>query len=206
MRALTRMAGSDTLPRPRRDDVTLVIDALRCALTAEELVAFAEGVEPARMLVAYRMVDEQRRHSVNAWRRIARSPHLVARGDTPALAARLLPVPIARLRETAETNPSGLPAAVARAVAQIADVAQRAKRLEQQMLLDPQQAESHGLLLYNPIDGGAWDLPYFLPPRVGTLSPARLADLLGERQADTAITPDFEETTDPPERRPSRRS
>ena len=45
---------------------------------------------------------------------------------------------------------------------------------------DIDRARELGTLLYDVYGQGAWSLPTFLPPRVGTLVPLRLGALLGD--------------------------
>jgi len=44
----------------------------------------------------------------------------------------------------------------------------------------PDAARELGTLLYDVYGNGAWSLPTYLPPRVGTLVPLRIAALLGD--------------------------
>ena len=59
----------------------------------------------------------------------------------------------------------------------------RVQMLERRLaesLGDPHRSREIGTLLYDVRGQGAWSLPTYLPPRVGTLVPLRLAALLGD--------------------------
>jgi hypothetical protein len=167
-----------------RSDITAVLNALRCGLTVDELLDRAPGLAPGRLLDAYHMLDTERAESEHAWHEIVAVPNLetfVRRG--PA-AARLLPAAITGLRSVAELHLPSLADAVAELAERVAAAQERVRRLEDALdrLIPPSpRGVELGRQLYDPISGGATSHADYLPTRVGTLVPTRVAALLGER-------------------------
>lgn len=194
--ALRDAAGPDLPDAALRDDMTLVLNALRCGLDLLEVEHFAPGVAPGRLLAAYLVLDRERVDAVRAWNAVVRDP-----AQLPHLAEsaqRILPHAIARaLAAYNDDLPLDVVAAlVADYAAEVHQVQREALRIEREMVAAPDEetAATIGLRLYNPLGTYLWDHPAYLATRVGTLSPTRVADLLGERQ-DSAVSPD---DVDPP--------
>ncbi len=165
-----------------RNDVTWLVSALRAGADPDTVVRTAPGVAPGRMLAAYRELESRRARSEAAWDRVRANPTagtLEADGDQ---AARLLPVPVTRLR----TGLSGdvdrvlehLLVEVGRSRDVADDIAARAETLSG----GPAEVQLLGRQLWSPSAGCMYNDPYFLPRRVGELSPVRVSDLLGVRR------------------------
>lgn len=193
--------------RPKRDDLTMLLSALRCGTDAPLLLEHAPGVDPAALLSCYRWVDGLRRRSVEAWEAIERSPNMSSINHHSPEAVKLLPIPVRRIVSTIEGINAGhhrasqLAEAVAEASAQVRRVAVRAHGLEAELdriwhhnpdELTQGQAERTtreiGERLYDPLAPGIYGDSYFLATRVSTLSPMRVRDLLGERHVHTQLT------------------
>ena len=165
-----------------RNDVTWLMTALRAGADPDTIARVAPGVSTGRMLGAYRALEERRRQSQAAWVRISEDPSVpVVESDGP-VAARLLPVPVTRLR-TGLAGDVGqilerLLLEIDRSRAVADDISARAEtasgRAEEVQLL--------GRRLWSPQVGCLYNDPYFLPSRVGELSPVRVSDLLGLRR------------------------
>lgn len=168
-----------------RYDITAVLNALRCGVTVPELLTYAPGSDPACLLAAYRDLEGRRVASVNAWYALREDPSYSALTEHGPAAGLLLPAPVKRI-----VSISGIVSAptLARVIAQEDADVSRALRSAAQVEADlarrtpPDECGvALGAILHNPIQPGLWGHPYYLPPRVGTLSPLRVADLLGER-------------------------
>lgn len=186
VRELTIVVGPDGLDNEgiefERRDVTVLMTALRCGLTLPEIRVQAPGVRPARILAAYIELERRRAEAEAAWR-------TVELDGTPSgfrlhanLASHLLPAIVTQLSiylDDAERFSQEL----AKVVDQIARTSRRVLLLEDRVAQgadDPERIRELGTLLYDVYGHGAWSLETFLPPRVGTLVPLRLAALLGE--------------------------
>lgn len=169
-----------------RGDVTSVMNALRCGLTFAELQERAPGLKPARLLAAYLEVDRLRAQSVNAWLELVADGGLESIVNWASAAAVLMGTPVRRVQPISNNLSEEL-------------LRDRVKQVQERVLVTVRQGEKIekvlderrvnasdsvelGRLLYDPYDPSLWADPYFLPERVGTLMPLRLADLLGERR------------------------
>jgi hypothetical protein len=170
----------------QRMHYTAVLNALRCGISAHELVRLLPGVAPDDLLKAYAELERRRALSSQAWQQIARDPTHSTLAEHGPAAAVLLPVPLRRIArdEVHRISAERLKAAVSRIEAQLLvhDVA--CVRLEAALAraaVPPAVAVAIGAQLHNPQNPTLWGAPYYLPPRVGALSPVRVADLLEER-------------------------
>lgn len=167
-----------------RSDITAVLNALRCGLPADELLERAPGLQPGRLLDAYRALEAERCASEHAWRSIVAAPSLENFVRHGVSAGRLLPAAITGLRSVAELHLPSLGVAVSELADRVVAAQTRVRRLEVTLdrLIPPSQhGVEIGRQLYDPIGGGETSHPDYLPTRVGTLVPTRAAALLGER-------------------------
>lgn len=179
---LELLCGDGTVDEFERRDVTVLITALRGGLTLDELLAQAPGARPHRLLAAHRELDGRRLLSEHAWRTIAIDPLPQTFATFAPCAAELLPAVISHL--------SGYQHDALRLADAIGDAAEQVNRTTRRVLVlerrlvesarDAERARELGTLLYDVYGNGAWSLPTFLPPRVGTLVPLRLGALLGD--------------------------
>ena len=176
------LCGDGAVDEFERRDVTVLITALRGGLTLYELLAQAPGARPHRLLAAHRELDGRRLLAEHAWRTIAIDPIPETFATFAPCAAELLPAVISHL--------SGYQHHAARLAHAIGDAAEQVNRTTRRVLVlerrlaesvrNPERARELGTLLYDVYGNGAWSLPTFLPPRVGTLVPLRLGALLGD--------------------------
>jgi hypothetical protein len=184
---LNRRATTPTHDFDRRD-VTSLVTALRSGLTADELLDLARGLKPARLVAAYNELDRRRCISADAWR-------VLSQDGTAAALERYIPHAALLLR--------GIAGQVVRDVQRtgdvsrvVADAAARIDRstndvlaLEHQLGLDTttaRRAKEIGAMLNDGHETGAWNWAAFLPSRVGSLVPLRVAALLGEQPPNGA--------------------
>jgi hypothetical protein len=175
---LEERCGDEQVDEFERRDIT----ALRGGLTASELLDQAPGARPSHLLAAHRELDGRRLLSEHAWRTIAVDPTIETFVTFAPCAAELLPAVISHLvgyRHDADR----LAQAIGDAADQVNRTTRRVMVLERRLsesVADLQRARELGTLLYDVYGQGAWSLPTFLPPRVGTLVPLRLGALLGD--------------------------
>lgn len=180
---LARRAAGSEAP-VRRSDVTAVLNALRCGLTAAELFEEAPGLRPERLHAAYCELEYLRFEASLAWSTIAASGHIEVFEDHRAAAAKLLPAVVSRLDDVARTAPEEFDLVALQLAAAVASTNAAARRIERVIAAAPAgstRAVTLGRVLYDPCGGGGvTGRPDFLAHRVGALVPARVAALLGE--------------------------
>jgi hypothetical protein len=179
---LEMMSGFEDVEEFERRDVTVLLTALRCGLTPSELVSQAPGVRPARLLAAHRELETRRMLAEHAWRTIAVDKSLLAFQTFAPCAAELMPAVISHL-SAFRHDATKYSAAIEDASEQVTRTTRRVQVLEQRVAEsagDLGRARELGTLLYDIYGQGAWSLPSFLPTRVGTLVPLRVASLLGD--------------------------
>lgn len=169
-----------------RNDVTAMINALRCGLTCADLLERAPGLKPHRIMAAYDEIERLRAQSVNAWHSLVADPTLESLVDWAAAASVLLPTPVRNLLPAAAAmDAEAMSDRVTKVAERVDAVTTQAVQVEKVLAgLEAPSAQgiAIGRMLYDPYDPSLWADPHFLPPRVGTLMPLRLADLLGERR------------------------
>lgn len=179
---LEMMSGFEDVEEFERRDVTVLLTALRCGLTPGELVSQAPGVRPARLLAAHRELETRRMLAEHAWRTIAVDKSLLAFQTFAPCAAELMPAVISHL-SAFRHDAKKYSAAIEDASEQVTRTTRRVQVLEQRVAESAGElgrARELGTLLYDIYGQGAWSLPSFLPTRVGTLVPLRVASLLGD--------------------------
>lgn len=179
---LLDLIGTDGDVEFERRDVTVLITALRTGLSVPQVRAQAPGVDPGRLLSAYREIDRRRSFAERAWAALTRDGTTDGIARYGELAAQLLPAVVTRLAAHA-VDEERFEVELRKAADQVARTSRRVKLLEDRVVDsadDPDRARELGTLLYDVYGHGAWSLETFLPPRVGALVPLRLAALLGE--------------------------
>jgi hypothetical protein len=167
-----------------RGDVTSLLNALRCGLSVADLLEVGPGLKPARLLGAYRHLEAMRADSFAAWGTLVDQPSSSRLTEFGPRAARLIATPVYRLTEASSSVSEGaLHQAISKAGSAIRQISRRTYEIETRMVErgrmgDSEGAVKLGCLLYHPYQQGLWGHPYYLPSRVGTLTPSRVADLL----------------------------
>lgn len=173
-------------PRPERGDMIAVLNALRCGIALDDLLRAAPGLGHRRLLFAYQELDRLRLESLTAWSRIVARPSMDTVVSEAATASRLLPVPVKRIVTSASlAGGSALADTVGILVDEMNHVSMRVLEVERQLSLvvaPSEEGVALGRQLYDPYRSGLWASPYYRPERVGTLTPLRVTDLLGEKR------------------------
>jgi hypothetical protein len=181
-------ARASKTTRHTRDDITALMSLLRCGCPLDAALQFAPGLRASTLLGAYRKIETKRSAAVESWARISENPTLAVWRSEHRSAGRILPVAIERLGSAAEDDASR-PGAFAKAVAQVQrridDTVATAAAIESRCeLVHPTMPQLGSLAstLFNPIGSCVYADPFYLPDRSASLSPARVADLLGEER------------------------
>ena len=112
-----------------------------------------------------------------------RTPTPAALAHFGPVAAMLLPAIVSHLEAIAHRAPGRAGPQRRLADAEIARTAQSVAELEERLdacTAPSDRGRAIGSLLFDAYGDGAWSLATFLPARVGTLVPLRVAALLGE--------------------------
>lgn len=176
-------ASSGESVRHDRADVTVLVTALRNGAAAPEVLAWACGIRPGRLLAAYHDLERRRADAARAWRRIAAEPTTSTLATRGPDAARIVPAAVGQMtRVMRNTSAAGLPLAAAKLQARMDEAARTVAAVERQLAeeRDFERACRVGAQLFAPFAECLWAHPLFLPERVGQLSPQRVADLLDE--------------------------
>lgn len=177
---LAHLAEPEATDRHTRSDVTAVLNALRGGLTADQLIAKVPGLPPHRLLAAYRDLEQRRAAASDAWYAIVNNRTADALPDHAANAGALVPVLIERLYATAELGPQAYSTTVARLASYVEATHRNVAEIETALSLWPERAVELGARLYNPYGDALTNRVDHLAQRVGTLTPTRVATLLGE--------------------------
>ena len=168
-----------------RDDVTLLINALRCNLTAQELTKFAPGVKPLAVVAVYeklnRLLLRAQRDAIVMLSTSGGSPKFSS--ELLNAGSVLLPVPATRINtayelesyEGAEAVRIKIKETVERVQKHVDDVE---NWLDEHGSSSSSTGATVGNLLYHPNRDCMWSSPFFLPSRVGQLSSRRLSRLI----------------------------
>jgi len=192
--------------KPERDDLIMLLTALRCGTDADLLVEHAPGTDPASLLACYNWIDGLREKSMKAWVAIEQAPSMATVDRHAPEAVKLLPIPVRRIVATIDGITSGharadsLAEAIAEVSSQVHRTRVRAHGFESELdrimhgateglseIEAAIRANEIGQRLYDPLTPGIYGDSYFLADRVSTLSPLRVRDLLGERHVHTQL-------------------
>jgi hypothetical protein len=173
-------ATPDETAPSKRSDITAVLNALRGGLTAHQLVEKVPGLPPHRLLAAYRDLEQRRAASTDAWCSLVAEGSPQGLRDHGGAAAVLVPVLVERLWATAGIGPEPYRSTVVRLASYVEATHRNVAEIESAMSLWPERAVELGGRLYNPYGDAVTNRVDHLARRVGTLTPNRVAALLGE--------------------------
>lgn len=187
---LRRRSLSDADGFDRRD-VTALVTALRSGLSAEDLLDSARGLKPGRLIAAHHALDSRRLTAVEAWRTIVELRTIDAFEAHASVAAAIMPAVITQIvRDSTRADWTDVIGAiatqVARATTEVLALEQRLASGAAKGTLSPARSREAGALLFNGHETGAWNRETFVPTRVTSLVPLRVAGLLGEPRASGA--------------------
>jgi len=171
-----------------RSDATAVLNALRCSLTVEDLFDRAPGLNPVRLLRSYLDLDARRLKAIYAWDWIVADPSDSALCEWGPDAATLMSPLVGQLLDVARRKPNRYAVTVADLAVRVEEIGRCIVELERALDAEPrgsQQGVELGRILYDPAGSALTNQPTHLPARVGTLTPPRVATLLGERHEVT---------------------
>jgi hypothetical protein len=176
----------------QRSDTTAVLNALRCGVDVDDLLDRAPGLQVDRLLAAYIALDRLRFRAESAWMEIVDAGTADALHQRGCEAGKLVPSLIGQLHAVASERPDELAGTIAMMATSVRAATSCVLAIEQALhesVGDQEGRARLGRLLYDPEAPGATSRPDFVPRRVGTLVPTRVAALLGERVDVTSSPP-----------------
>ena len=177
---LAHLADADAAGAHSRSETTAVLNALRGGLTADQLVDKVPGLAAHRLLAAYRDLEARRAEAAAAWDALVAQGTPDALTEHAALASALVPVLVERLFATAELGPEAYRTTVARLASYVDATQRNVDEIETALAVWPERAVELGARLYNPYGDALTNRVDHVARRVGTLTPTRVAALLGE--------------------------
>lgn len=177
-----RRAASDTTTEATRTATTCVLNALRSGATLEQVRDLLPGMNPSEMLASYRVLSRRLNVSKNAWARIVEHGTQDALNKEAPRAGTLMPIPVHRLQFV--LSQINMPERAADLIAdtgrRVREVSAQSQVIEEKLTQFPaghRSAIGLGRSLHDVSQPGLWGHPFFLPDRVGQLSPIRAIDL-----------------------------
>lgn len=179
-----RSFGAPQPEKLERGDYSILLNALRSGLDYDTLAIYLPGVKPSVLLAAYEDLELRRWRVVNAWEEVQKASTLDSFIEGSAACASLLSLAISRiLPHATKATDRGLSISLEAVSAEMIKVSEDSQRVEKELSAIEQPSELGVMLgrrLYDPYNPGIWGNPFFVPPRVGTLTPVRVRALLGE--------------------------
>lgn len=177
---LARLAEPAATSAHTRSDLTAVLNGLRGGLTADELIERVPGLPPHRLLAAYRDLEVRRAAAAAAWDAIAADGSPSALREHAVTASALVPVLIDRLWATLAIGDDAYRTTVSKLAAYVEATERNVAEIEIALGVWPERGIELGVRLYNPYGDAVTNRVDHLARRVGTLTPNRVAALLGE--------------------------
>jgi hypothetical protein len=178
-------ASVKRVSRCNRDDITALMSMLRCGTSLEDALAFAPGIRRrlGALLDAHRRIDAKRSSAIAAWDKILADPSPSVWQAQSPLAAVLFPVAMERVAHQSRDGARDLAPVVVQVQQRMQEMALTAERLEHHLSKIPPtmpQASTISGALFTPNGPCCYADPFFVPTRLSVLTPARVADLIGE--------------------------
>ena len=185
-----RLLSLDPFSPHSRSDATVCLNALRGGLTVGELLERCPGVRPERLAAAYAQLEHRRGVCERAWSSIVDSGSVSALVEHGDAAATLIPAVVGRLVSAAHNQPDAFATTVLRLAENVDNCRREAYRVEHELarcVPGSSRARQLSAVLYQPFSDAIATRDDFLPDRVGTLNPTRVAALLGELVSGTPV-------------------
>lgn len=176
-----RKIAENTIQEPSRGEITAVLNGMRCGLSTTSFLEQVPGLCPAKLYGAYRFLTQQLRASLKAWDSIVAESSLTSLEVWGDNAAKVLPSVINQLQAYSEfANGRQLSERIAYLKNNIVAQGVHALQVEHWMATskDTTIKAELGRFLYDPYQVGVWSQAYFLPTRVGVLTPTIVNNLL----------------------------
>lgn len=166
-----------------RGDITLILDMLRTGAEISEVQKLLPGLQISSLAVAYNHLESLRSVSVNAWLSLRAKPSVDFFEQQRDSINLLFPLFVKILDDAESLGKENFINAVRIIGLRNDDLKEKTELIEHKLRqrLPDHEAEIEAIVLYNPYQPGLWGDPYYIPLRVGTLSPLRVRQLLAEK-------------------------
>jgi hypothetical protein len=179
-----------------RDDLIIVLTALRCGTLVDDLLKMAEGCDVINLYISYQKLEEKRIKSVDAWNDLILNPdytHILKNKNNikkimPFIGSKLddivLDVKSENLKKDQMLDKIMELASNVTKISMLANSKENELKdyLKKKSKLSEKKAIEIGVELYDPIRPGIYGNNFYLPNRVASLTPIRVRDLLNEKK------------------------
>lgn len=182
--------------RYNRDDLIIVLTALRCGTSVDTLLKMAEGCDVKNLYLSYLKLEEKRCKAVEAWNDLISNPdytHILKNKQNikkimPFIGSKLDDIVIEVKNESIKKeqildrimdlafNVTKVTMLASSKENELSDYLNRRNKLSEK------KAVEIGVELYDPIRPGIYGNNFYLPNRVASLTPIRVRDLLNEKK------------------------
>lgn len=189
-------AESKKKGKHNRDDLTLVLTALRCGSSVESMLSMAQGSNVSNIYAAYLDIENKRLLSYNAWLTLTTEPTIGNLNKNLIKIKKIMPYigsELSALKIDYNNNmvkKEGVESKIKNIEINVKKVTLIAEEKEREItlllnsgnIIDVNKKIEIGTLLYDPISPGIYGNNFYLPERVSTLTPVKIRDLLGEHK------------------------
>jgi hypothetical protein len=191
-----RSIDSKKKGRYNRDDLIIVLTALRCGTSVDSLLKMAEGCDVENLYISYLKLEEKRFKSVEAWNDLILYPdyaHVLKNKNNikkimPFIGSKLEDI-ILEVKSESIKKEQMLDKImdIASNVTKVSMLASSKENelsdfINKRSKISEKKAVEIGVELYDPIRPGIYGNNFYLPNRVASLTPIRVRDLLNEKK------------------------
>jgi len=191
-----RSVDSKKKGRYNRDDLIIVLTALRCGTSVDILLQMAEGSDVKNLYISYLKLEEKRLKAVEAWNDLILYPdyaHVLKNKNSikkimPFVGSKLDDIVLEVKSESIKKEQ--MLDKIMYIASNVTKVSMLASSKENELSdfinkrnnISEKKAIEIGVELYDPIRPGIYGNNFYLPNRVASLTPMRVRDLLNEKK------------------------
>lgn len=182
--------------RYNRDDLIIVLTALRCGTSVDTLLKMAEGCDVNNLYISYLKLEEKRFKAVEAWNNLVLYPDYTHVLKNKNNIKKIMPFVGSKLNDIIlevkndNIKKEQMLDKIMELASNVTKVSMLASSKENELSdfinkrnkLSVKKAVEIGVELYDPIRPGIYGNNFYLPNRVASLTPIRVRDLLNEKK------------------------
>jgi len=191
-----RSVDSKKKGRYNRDDLIIVLTALRCGTSVDILLKMAEGSDVKNLYISYLKLEEKRLKAVEAWNDLILYPDYAHVLKNKNSIKKIMPFVGSKLDdivlevESESIKKEQMLDKIMYIASNVTKVSMLASSKENELSdfinkrnnISEKKAIEIGVELYDPIRPGIYGNNFYLPNRVASLTPMRVRDLLNEKK------------------------
>lgn len=191
-----RSVDSKKKGRYNRDDLIIVLTALRCGTSVDILLQMAEGSDVKNLYISYLKLEEKRLKAVEAWNDLILYPDYAHVMKNKNSIKKIMPFVGSKLDdivlevESESIKKEQMLDKIMYIASNVTKVSMLASSKENELSdfinkrnnISEKKAIEIGVELYDPIRPGIYGNNFYLPNRVASLTPMRVRDLLNEKK------------------------